>query len=288
MDPRPAAPTALPALAALAGLISLQTGAAFAKTIFPAVGTDGVAALRIGIAAAILLAVFRPWRSRITPRQLAPLAAYGLMLALMNLLIYRAFAHLPVGIAISIQVTGPLGVAILKSRRPIDFLWIAIAALGLLLLPLGSVTGGLNLTGVAFAMAAAVAWGGYVVIAARVSTSELRGGRAVAIGMTFAALITVPLGILHAGSALLSPHALMNGAIVAVFSSTIPFLLDLFALKRLPSQVFGILMSASPAVSAGAGTVILRENLTLTQWLGIFAIMLACTGCMLKARPRES
>ncbi|MDB5440416.1 MAG: threonine/homoserine exporter RhtA [Caulobacteraceae bacterium] len=99
---------------------------------------------------------------------------------------------------------------------------------------------------------------------------------------------TNPRPAFAASSALLSPHALMNGAIVAVFSSTIPLLLDQFALKRLPSQVFGVLMSASPAVSAGAGTVILRENLTLAQWLGIFAIMLACTGCMLKARPREN
>lgn len=266
----PASPV-LPAAAALGALISLQTGAAFAKSLFPEVGAEGVAALRIGIAALLLAAIFRPWKLRLS----RPVWAYGAMLGLMNLLIYRAFATIPLGIAISIEVLGPLAVALLASRRPLDMLWIALALTGLILLPLGAGEAGLDWRGVAFALAAALCWGVYVAVGGKVAHL---GSQGVAAGMAIAAIIVVPLGAAHAGPNLIAPHILAVGAVIAILSSALPFLLDIYALARLPQKVFGILMSASPAVSAIAGLLVLGESLNPLQWAGIAAITAACAG----------
>ena len=269
--------------AALGALVSLQTGAAFAKSLFPEVGAEGVAALRIGLAALLLGVLLQPWKLRLDRAGWLNLAGYGAMLGLMNILIYRAFAYIPLGIAISIEVLGPLAVALLGSRRPLDLLWIALALAGLALLPLGSASGGLDPRGVGFALAAAFCWGFYVSVGGKVAHL---GGRGVAAGMGIAALFVVPLGVAHAGANLVAPHVLMLGAAVAILSSALPFLLDIFALARLPQRVFGVLMSASPAVSALAGFLILGEALAPLQWAGIAAISAACAGSALLAGRR--
>ena len=278
--------TGLATAAALAALISLQTGAAFAKSLFPLVGADGVAALRIGIAAILLGLVLRPWKLRLTPAGWRHLVGYGVMLGLMNILIYRAFAYIPLGIAISIEVLGPLGVALMASRRRLDILWVALAVIGLAFLPLGAAAGGLDWRGIAFALAAALCWGAYVAVGGRIAHL---GGRGVAGGMAIAALFVVPLGIAHAGDAIVAPHVLLLGVVIALLSSALPFLLDIYALRRLSQNVFGVLMSASPAISAIAGFLILREALSPLQWAGIAAITAACAGSALAgaraARP---
>jgi inner membrane transporter RhtA len=261
--------------AAFLSLMSLQVGAAFAKTIFPLVGPEGVAALRIGIAAVLLSVFLRPWTMRFSKDQWVGLLIYGVMIAAMNLLIYRAFFYIPVGIAISIEVLGPLGVAMVLSRRKIDFLWIAFALTGLALLPLGIGGQSLDLRGVAFTLAAAICWAIYIVIGGKVASI---GSRGVAIGMTIASLFVVPIGVAHAGPALFSPGVLMLGLVVSVMSSALPFLLDIYALRTLPRNVFGVLMSASPAVSAIAGAIVLGEYLSVLQWCGIAAITVACLG----------
>ncbi len=271
---------AAPLLAALAALISVQVGAAFAKGLFPLVGPEGVAALRIGISALGLTLILRPWRLRLDRRRGLALLGYGVTLGLMTLLIYRAFAYIPVGIAISIEVLGPLGVALLGSRRRRDVLWIALALLGVALLPFGAGETGLDWRGVAFALSAALCWGLYVAFGSAVAAE---GGRAVAAGMLLATLFILPLGIHGAGWALLEPEALMIGAAVALMSSALPFLLDIYAMKRLPPRIFGVLMSASPAVSALAGWAVLGERLSGAQWSGIFAIAAACAGGALGA-----
>lgn len=275
-----ATPRMLAATAALGALISLQTGAAFAKSLFPEVGAEGVAALRIGISALLLGIAFRPWSLRLSRPVWLSLIAYGAMLGLMNLLIYRAFATIPLGIAISIEVLGPLAVALIASRRLIDILWVALALAGLVLLPLGAGDAGLDWRGVTFALAAALCWGIYVAVGGQIAHL---GSRGVAIGMAVAAIFVVPLGAAHAGKNLIAPQVLALGAVVAVLSSALPFLLDIYALARLPRKVFGILMSASPAVSAIAGFLILREALNPLQWAGIAAITAACTGSAMAA-----
>lgn len=275
----------LPFVAAFAGMISVQSGAAFAKTLFPLVGSDGVAALRLGISAIVLLAVFRPWNIKKGDISWPSMLLYGVILALMNLLIYRAFAYIPVSIAISIEVMGPLLAALLTSRQKSDLIWIALSALAMVLLAAGDVKGEIDLRGVGFSLAAAMFWGLYVIIGRRVSGG---GGRSVAIGMTIAACIAVPLGTVQAGMALFSPEVLLVGFSVAVLSSMLPFLLDMYAMRWLPSRVFGVLLSGSPAVSAIAGWLVLHETLTLIQCLGIACVMAACAGCALFSRQKTA
>lgn len=273
--------SALPALAAIAGLVSVQTGAAVAKTLFPVVGPEGVSALRMGLAALLLGAVIRPWRTWRNVRHWKSLAGYGVMLGLMNLLIYRAFEYIPVSIAVSIEVIGPLGVALFSSRRPIDLAWIGMSLLGMVLLPFGTIESGLDLRGVGFSLLAALTWGLYVIFGTRVAGG---GGKTVATGMMIASIFIVPLGVNHAGSALLEPSVLGIGLGVALLSSALPFLLDVYAMGRLPARIFGVLLSASPAVSAIAGWLVLHEVLSLTQCLGIACIVAACAGSAYFAR----
>ena len=267
-----------PLAATLISLVSVQVGAAFAKTLFPQVGPEGVAALRLGIAAVILVTWLRPWTLRLSRASGLALLAYGTVMAMMNLLIYRAFDYIPVGIAISIEVLGPLTVALLTSHRRLDVLWVCFALAGVALLPLGSLNASLDLRGVGYAALAGMFWGLYVMVGKK--TAPL-GARGVALGMSVAALLVVPVGVAHAGLRLLTPEVLLIGGLVAVLSSAMPFLLDMYALKHLPRQVFGVLMSASPAVSALAGQWILGEQLHLLQWLGIGAITVACLGSAL-------
>ncbi|MDB5961010.1 MAG: hypothetical protein JWP59_2304 [Massilia sp.] len=266
--------TVAPTLAALLGLISVQTGAAIGKSLFPLVGSEGVAALRLGLSALVLALLFRPWRIwRLAGWR--HLLAYGLTMGLMNLLIYRAFSTIPVSIAVAIEVLGPLGAALVTSRRRIDFLWVGLSLAGLVLLPLGAFDGRLDLLGVAYALGAALCWGLYIFAGARVAQY---GNQAVASGMLLAALFIVPLGAAQAGSLLLAPHVLAVGLGIAILSSMLPYLLDMFAMRHLPANVFGILLSASPAVSAVAAWLILGEQLSAVQCLGIGAIMAACAG----------
>lgn len=273
----------IPFLAAFSGMVSVQTGAAFAKTLFPVVGSEGVAALRLGISAVILFLIFRPWTLRQSGISYGAITLYGVVLALMNLLIYRAFAYIPVSIAISIEVMGPLTAALLTSRQKTDLLWILLSAIGMFLLAAGDINNTIDIRGVAYSVAAALFWGIYVIVGKKVSGG---GGRSVAAGMLIAALIAVPLGTAQAGVALLAPEVLLTGLCVALLSSMLPFLLDVYAMRWLPSRVFGVLLSGSPAVSALAGWIILHEELSLTQCGGILSVMAACAGCALFARPR--
>lgn len=272
-----AAGTLGPSLAILASMVSVNAGAAWAKHLFPLVGSQGVTAVRVGLAALVMLAVVRPWRTPPARRDVSNLAIYGLMLGCMNLLIYGAFARIPIGIAVAIEVVGPLAVVVLSSRRARDFGWVLLAAFGLwLLAPLHEGAAPLDPVGVAYALGAAFCWAMYIVFGKRVST--LNGGQAVAWGMLVAALFTVPVGVAHAGAALLAPVVLAGGLTVALLSSVLPYSLEMAALARLPRRVFGILVSAGPAFAALAGWLVLGERLTGLQWLAILLVMLACGG----------
>ncbi|WP_313178201.1 EamA family transporter, partial [Massilia sp.] len=235
-----------PLLAVAGSIISVNFGAAYAKGLFPLVGSAGVTAVRVGLAAILLLAFWRPWRAPLARRDIANVAIYGLMLGFMNLLIYAAFARIPIGIAIAIEVIGPLAVVVLSSRHLRDFAWVACAAGGLYLLaPTTANAAALDPVGVAAALGAAFCWAMYIVFGKRVST--LKGGYVVSWGMLVAAICTVPVGLSQAGPALFSPTVLLGGLVVAVLSSILPYSLEMMALSRLPRRVFGILVSAGPA-----------------------------------------
>jgi inner membrane transporter RhtA len=265
----------LPALAIAAAMVSTYAGAAFAKQLFPLVGAEGVVALRVGLSAVLLAAFARPWRTLPSRADIPNLLLYGLTLGCMNLLIYRAFSRIPIGIAVSIEVMGPLAVVLLSSRRARDFVWVACAGFGLwLLLPLRGTAAALDPAGVAYAAGAAFCWALYIVFGKRASQSG--GSGTVAWGMLAASAFIVPIGASYVGSALLSPFVLTAGLAVAVLSSAAPYTLEMIALRKLPRRVFGILVSASPAVAALAGFVVLGERLGTSQWLGIGLVILAC------------
>jgi len=264
----------LAGVALLRSQISLNAGAAIAKQLFPAVGVEGVTAYRIGFAALLMMAIFRPWRVPLTWRQAGTVAVYGSVIGLMNLLIYRSFSHIPMGIAVAIEVSGPLTVAVLSSRRPRDFAAVGLAVVGLyFLLPIHGEVDQLDPVGVAYAAGAAVCWALYIVFGKRVST--MHGGQSVAWGMTAGALFIVPLGAWTSGAVLLTPSFMAVGLAIAVMSSALPYTLEMLSMRSLSSRTFSMFSSAAPALSALAGMVLLGEHLTPTQWLAIASIVAA-------------
>jgi inner membrane transporter RhtA len=264
-------------LAGLAlSLVSQNLGAAIAKGLFPRVGVEGMTALRIGLSALLLLAFWRPWRHAVARRDIGNLVIYGAMLGGMNLCIYHAFGRIPIGIATAIETTGPLLVVLAASRRLLDVAWVVLAAIGLaLLLPLAA-TRPLDPIGLLFAFGAAATWALYIVFGKRVS--GLASGQAVSLGMLVAAMFAVPIGIAHAGDAMRVPTTLLAGLGVALLSSAVPYSLEMAALRRMPRHVFGILVSATPAIGAACGALVLGERLDALQWLAIVCIIGASAG----------
>jgi inner membrane transporter RhtA len=273
----------LPLLAVLGSVTALGIGTSLAKQLFPQVGSLGTTALRVGFSALLLLAVWRPWRWSLSRTDAVSVLKYGVALGVMNLLFYLSLRTIPFGVAVAIEFSGPLAVAMLYSRRLVDFAWLALAGAGLgLLLPLGHSVASLDPEGVMYALAAAVCWGAYIVFGKRLS--HLHAGHSVALGLTVAALTVVPFGVWHAGSALLEPRILLLGLAVAAISSAIPISLEMMALKRLPQEAFGIMTSLEPAVAALLGLLMLDEILHGLQWLAILLIMLAAAGSAWTAR----
>jgi inner membrane transporter RhtA len=273
----------LPLLAVLGSVIALGIGTSFAKQLFPLVGSLGTTALRVGFSALLLLVLWRPWRWPLVRADRLSILRYGVALGFMNLLFYMSLRTIPFGIAVAIEFSGPLAVSMMSSRKPIDFLWLALAIAGLvLLLPLSQGVAGLDPLGVMFALGAAVCWGAYIVFGKRLG--HLHAGHSVALGLGVAAITVVPFGVWHAGSALWEPRILLFGLGVAAISSAVPISLEMVALKRLPQEAFGIMTSMEPAVAALLGMLILDEHLSAIQWLAIVCIMMAAVGSSITAR----
>jgi inner membrane transporter RhtA len=274
----------LPLLSVLASVTFLALGTSWAKhTLFPLVGAAGTTAVRVGFSALLLLVLWRPWRWRLRAQDAAGILCYGAALGAMNLCFYLALRTIPFGIAVAIEFSGPLMVALLASRRLFDFVWVLLAVVGLgLLLPMVNSVSTLDPSGVMFALAAAVLWATYIVAGKRVG--HLHAGHSVSLGLTVAALVAVPIGVAQAGAALLSPTVLAVGLCVAALSSAIPISLEMVALKRLPKQAFGIMLSMEPAMAALLALALLDERLSATQWLAIALIVAASMGSAFTAQ----
>jgi inner membrane transporter RhtA len=277
-------PTALVFLS----IVSAQLGAAVAKSLFDALGPGGTVFLRIAFAALVLFLLVRPKLGGYDRAGYLVAGLFGLALAGMNLSLYLAFDRIPLGVAVTLEFVGPLGVAVAGSRRVLDLLWVVLAAAGILLLaPLG-VLGGMDLdpVGVAFALLAGCLWASYILLSARTG-SVFPGGTGLVIALCVGTLVLFPFGIAGAGYALLDPKLLLAGFGVAMLSSAIPFSLDLEALRKLPARVFGVLMSLEPAVAALAGLVVLGERLEMRAVAAILFVTIAAAGASLFGRREE-
>lgn len=264
------------------GLLCQEVGASFAVLLFPAVGPLGMVALRLAFSAIVLLALCRP---RLTGHSLSgwlTVVSFGVVLATMNASFYAALARLPLGATVTIEVLGPLILSVVVSRRASSWLWAVLALAGVVLLGRGGLDS-LDPVGVLFAVVAALAWAAYILLSARTGREFARFD-GLAIAMTVGALLTLPLGISSAGSALFEPRILVLGAAVAVLSSAIPYAVELRALRRLHAGTFSILMSLAPAVAAGAGFVLLEQPLTPFEIVAIGLVVAASIGAVRSAR----
>lgn len=279
--------TVMSVVVLLVSMTSIQCGAALAKTLFPSAGAAGITALRLGIGTLILSLIFKPWRLRFSPQQRKALILYGIALGAMNYLFYLSIRTVPLGVAVALEFTGPLALALFGSRRATDFIWVLLAVLGLWwLLPLGHSLSHVDPLGAALAVAAGVCWAIYILAGQRAGADH--GPATVAMGSIIGSLIFVPLGLVFAADSMWQLSILPVALAVAVLSSALPYSLEMVALTRLPARTFGTLMSLEPGMAAISGMLFLNESLTRSQWLGLLAIILASAGSTITSRPRQA
>jgi len=260
-------------------------GAAVGKGLFSAIGPLGTTFLRLGFAAVLLLVLWRPQIRGLTRTQYLNVLLFGIVLAAMNGAFYSAIHYIRLGIAVTLEFVGPLGLALIQSRRVKDIVWALLAVVGIFLLaPIGQ--GAVNLLGIGLALLAGICWAGYILCSARIGRS-FPGGRGLALAVVVATVAIAPLGIRNGGAALLRPQVLLTGVGIAILSSVIPFSLELEALRRLPSRVFGVLMSIEPAVASLIGFFVLRETIGLREIVAIVLIISASVGVSLDATAQH-
>ncbi|MER5573010.1 EamA family transporter [Streptomyces massasporeus] len=262
----------------LAGGISVQFGGALAVTLMPRAGALGVVALRLLVAAVVLLLVCRPRLRGHSRTDWGTVVVFGITMAAMNGLFYQAVARIPLGPAVTLEVLGPLALSVFASRRAINVVWAALALAGVFLLGGGGFSG-LDPTGAAFALGAGAMWAAYIVFSARTGR-RFPQADGLALAMAVGAVLFLPLGIAESGTKLLDPVTLGLGAAVALLSSVLPYTLELLALRRLPASTFAILMSLEPAIAATAGFLILDQALSAAEAAAIALVVAASMGAV--------
>ncbi len=270
-------------------VISIQFGAAYAKLLFPQIGPMGITLLRLSLASGMLWLVWRPWRARLSLADLRAVVLYGLTLGFMNLLFYLAIARIPLGLAVALEFLGPLTLAVVGSRRKVDFFWALLAAAGIFLISPITDTSNVDVIGVFFALLAAVCWALYIIFGQRVART-VHEGIAASLGMAIGALVIVPIVMLSNNHVAITTSILPQAFIVALFSSAIPYSLEMFALKRLSKLSFGVLMSLEPAMAGLIGLLMLNEQLSIVHIIAIVFIMTASLGTTLSksTKPKAS
>jgi inner membrane transporter RhtA len=274
----------LPAVMVLVGIVSVQFGAGLADRLFGQIPPAAVTGLRLWTSAVAMSAIAGPGlarslsslRERRAFGDAAVAISFGLALGVMNFSIYQAFARIPLGVAVTIEFLGPLAVAVAGSRHLRDLGWVALAAAGVVLLTQGG-HGHLNLAGIAFAGLAAVSWAAYIVLSSATGR-RFAGSTGLAIAMVVSAILVTPPAVIQGGSAMFRPAVLATGAAIGILSSVIPYRLEMESLRRMPMRLFGVWMSAEPAVAALIGLAMLGQHLTVVEWLAICCVMAACAG----------
>lgn len=268
-------------------MASIQSGASLAKNLFAVLSPQGVTALRLLFSSLILICIWRPWRYRPDSRGWSMIALYGASLGGMNLLFYMSLQKIPLGVAVALEFTGPLMVAVISSRHVRDLLWVALAIIGIaLLLPVHTLSVPLDPIGVFYALAAGFCWALYIIFGQRAG-GKLPSGVTTAYGMIFAALVAVPFGIYSAGTELLRVEFWPAAFGVAVLSSALPYSLEMLALQKLPARTFSILMSLEPALAALSGLFFLQEYLTPVQMVAIALLITASIGTTLSLQSKN-
>jgi inner membrane transporter RhtA len=267
----------------LGAIVSVQVGAAVATQLFDELGPVGTVMLRLAFAALVLIAIWRPALSAVRGPHARDVLLFGVALAGMNTSFYVALDRIPLGIAVTLEFVGPLGVAFASTRRRSDHAWAVLAAAGILLLSPG-LGGDLDLAGAGLALLAGAFWAAYIVLSDRIGQA-FSGGQGLALAMVVAGLLLVPAGIADGGSELLQPGLLAVGFAVAMLSSAIPYSLELEALRRLPRGTFGVLMSLEPAVAATVGFIALGQDLATTEVLAILLVVAASAGALRAVPP---
>jgi len=284
-----------PAALVLTGIFSVQFGAGLAARLFTQIAPAAVTGLRLWTAAAVMVIVgvrplrtaLRGLRRRRAWRDAAVVAGFGLTLAVMNFSIYQSFARIPLGISVTVEFLGPLGVAVASSRRLLDVLWVVLAGTGVALLARGGtpVTGGHGevTIGLAFALLAGMSWAAYILLS-KATGQRFPGSTGLTMASLVAAVVITPVGVAAGGTALLRPGIVLTGLGIGLLSSIIPYSLEMEALRRIPPRVFGIWMSLEPAVAALVGLLLLGQALAVPEWLAIGCVMIACAGAARGAR----
>jgi inner membrane transporter RhtA len=267
---------------AVASVGSVQFGAALAATLFDDVGPLGTVSLRLVGASVAMAVLTRPWRLRWSAEMLKQAALFGAVLVSMNASLYLAINRLPLATGITLEFLGPLGVALATASSWRQRVWTLPVGLGVALL--GGTLNVHDLLGVAFALTAALCWAAYILLSRRMGASG-EGLTGLGMASILGAVVMLPVGFLDAGSHLLHPTTAAVGLVVGLASSAIPYSLDLLALRRLPTAVFGVLTSLNPAVAALAGLLILGQHLPGGQLLGIALVIAGSGGITLTARP---
>jgi len=282
VGPQSAAETNAAAGLVIGSIVSVQCGAALATTLFDEVGPAGAVLLRSALGGLVLLAVARTGPRALRGPGLRDIVLFGITLAGMNLCFYGSLEHLSLGVAVTLEFVGPLGVAVFGSRRARDLLWALLAALGILLLSDGAGSEGIDAIGAALALTAGGFWAVYIFQAARVGRTH-PGLGGLALAMAISAVLVAPFGIAQGGADLLAPAVLAAGLAIGLLSSAIPYALELEALRRLPNAVFSVLLSLEPAVAALVGAIALSQGLDLAEAVAIGLVVIASVGALRSA-----
>lgn len=269
-----------PVIIILISMATVQGSSSLAKYLFPILGPSGMAAWRLVFSSIMLVIIFKPWKKPVSKQAWKYIILYGLVLGFMNLSYYLAIKRIPIGIAVAIELTGPIVVAMFAARKMIDFIWLAIAIAGLvMLLPIHHASADLDLLGVLLALCAGSCWGMYIIFGRK--AGQLHGPSSVALGSIIVSFIIFPIGIWQSGETMFSLEVLPLALIVALLASAIPYALDMIAMPKVPALTFSTLMSLSPVLGALSGLIFLNETLSGFQWISILLIIISSIGTVL-------